>query len=106
MYEQKDSDSTSYVATTRGKPAGDLFEHSINLPAARKIILRMLSLAQSGIICIHHIQLAPTALLTEADLGHKAPADQVSGVQQHHSRASKSQQAEVQAMLQQLMSSG
>lgn len=103
MYEQKDSNSTSYVATTRGKPAGNLFEHSINLPAARKIILRMLSLAQSGIICIHDIQLAPTP---EANLQHRTPADQVSGVQQHHSRASESQQAEVHAMLQQLMSSG
>lgn len=103
MYEQKDSNSTSYVATTRGKPAGDLFEHSINLPAARKIILRMLSLAQSGIICIHHIQLAPTP---EAELQHNTPADHVSNLPQHHSRASKSQQTEVQAMLQQLMSSG
>ena len=103
MYEQKDSNSTSYVATTRGKPAEDLFEHSINLPAARKIILRMLSLAQSGIIRIQDIQLAST---NEADLQHNTPAEPVSGLQQHHGRASKSQQAEVQAMLQQLMSSG
>lgn len=103
LYDQKDKDSTSYVATTRGKPAGDMFEHSINLPAARKVVLRMLSLAQRGILHIHRIQLAPK---NDADCQHEAPADQISSLQHHPSRESKSQQAEVQAMLQQLMSSG
>ena len=63
----------------------------------------MLSLAQPGILRLHHIRLAPAS---ETELQNKTPADQVSGLQHRPSRASQSQQAEVQAMLQQLMSSG
>lgn len=103
VYEQQDKDSTSYVATTRGKPAGELFQHSINLPAAAKTILRMLSLKHPGILHIHHIQLEANS---DIDLQQGRSADKGDSLQHRQGWANKSQQAEVQAMLQQMMSSG
>ena len=102
MYEQKDIDSLSYITTNRGKPADGFFEHSVSMPAARKVILRMLSLAQSGILTIHLIQLAPAPNL---DPDQELLADQDS-LQHQKTRPSQSQQAEVKAMLQQLISTG
>lgn len=103
VYEQQDTDCISYVATTRGKPAGDSFQHSISLPAAAKVILRMLSLQHPGILHIHHIQLESNS---DTDFQQEKPADRVGSLQHRQSRGTKSQQAEVQAMLQQMMSSG
>ncbi|KAL3142009.1 hypothetical protein ABBQ32_004649 [Trebouxia sp. C0010 RCD-2024] len=103
VYEQQDNNSTSYVATTRGKLAGEAFQHSLTLPAAPKVILRMLSLQHPGILHIHHVQLESSS---DTDLQQKKPADQAGSLQQYQSRGTKSQQAEVQAMLQQMMSSG
>lgn len=103
VYEQQDEGSTSYVTTTRGKPTEESFQHSINLPAANKVILRMLSLQHRGILHIHHIKLEPR---TDTDLEQERPSDHASSLQHHPGRGIKSQQAEVQAMLQQMMSSG
>ena len=104
VYEQKDDESTSYVSTVRGKPKTGAFEHCINLPAATKAVLRLLSLQQHGIVHIYKVQLAavpevgPHQLSSAAD---SRPSDQ------HSSQSSsRSQQAEVKAMLQDFMSTG
>lgn len=102
IYEQKDIDSLSYIATNRGKPADGLYEHSLSMPAARKVILRMLSLAQSGILAIHSIQLAPAP----DPYPHHDLLDNQDNLQHEKTTSSQSQQAEVKAMLQKLMSTG
>lgn len=104
VYEQRDSEATSYVSTVRGKPTGEAFEHSVTLPVAQKVVLRLLSLQQRGIIHIHSVQLAAAP---EISPHNESSTSNSSYVQQHSTHpSSRSQQAEVTAMLQNLMSTG
>ena len=104
VYEQRDSEATSYISTVRGKPKAEAFEHSVELPLAQKVILRLLSLQQRGIIHIHNVQLAAAP---EISPHNESSTTNSSHIQQHSTHpSSRSQQAEVTAMLQSLMSTG
>ncbi|DBB04371.1 TPA: hypothetical protein ACH3X1_012859 [Trebouxia sp. C0004] len=104
VYEQKDNESTSYVSTVRGKPKAGAFEHCLILPSATKAVLRLLSLQQRGIVHIHRLQLAA---VPEVSPHQPSSAADSSPSYQHGSQStSRSQQAEVKAMLQDLMTTG
>ena len=104
VYEQRDNESTSYISTVRGKPKAGAFEHCLTLPAATKTVLRLLSLQQHGIVHIYRVQLAAVPEVGPHQLS-SATDSRPSGP--HSSQfSSRSQQAEVKAMLQTFMSTG
>lgn len=104
VYEQKDSESCSYVTTIRGKPASGTFAHSIPLPAAKKVIVRLLSLQQQGKVSIHSVQLNPIAPEDSQSLAR--PHSESASCASNFEAGSRSQQAEVKAMLQGLIATG
>ena len=104
VYEQKGSDSCSYVTTIRGKPASGAFAHSIPLPAAKKVIVRLLSLQQQAKVTIHIVQLNPGA--PEDSQSPASPHSKSASCASNVEAGSRSQQAEVKAMLQGLIATG
>ncbi len=104
VYEQKDDESTSYVSTVRGKPKAGAFEHLLTLPAATTAVLRLLSLQQRGIVHIYRVQLTAVPEVGPHQLS--SAADSRPSHQHSSQSTSRSQQAEVKAMLQDLMSTG
>lgn len=105
VYEQKDSESTSYVSTVRGRPTAGAFQHTIILPTSKQVILRLLSLQQQGSISVHQVQLATSPDDTPHQ-SHSTAETSTSHQAKTITASSRSQQAEVKAMLQHLMSTG
>ena len=105
VYEQRDT-STSYASTVRGKPYEGLYQHDIALPRAHRAVLRLLSLQQPGSVKFQSMELLP--LLPDARQ-HAPAADLNTGRSERdhtESESTRSQKAQVAAMLQTMMASG
>ena len=104
VYEQRDT-STSYASTVRGKPYEGLYQHDIALPGTHRAVLRLLSLQQPGVINFQSLELLPLPPdarhdpATVADTGH-------SEKNYTETESTRSQKAQVAAMLQNMMASG